>query len=95
MRARFGKKFGRDHPEDILAGEFLLCQGLRFAIDVKHPFRALRGAIMELSTLPDIEARHPPAHIFQNTPLTLTCNSPHASPPPNTAPAKSSASARS
>ncbi|KAK4118740.1 cyclin-like protein [Parathielavia appendiculata] len=51
----FGKQFGKDNPEDILAGEFLLCQGLRFAIDVKHPFRALRGAVMELSTLPDIE----------------------------------------
>ncbi len=57
---RFGKSFGRENPEDILAGEFLLCQGLRFAIDVKHPFRALRGAIMELSTTPDIDVGHLP-----------------------------------
>ncbi|KAK3941008.1 cyclin-like protein [Diplogelasinospora grovesii] len=44
----FIKTFGREHPEEILAGEFLLCQGIRFAFDVKHPFRALRGAMMEL-----------------------------------------------
>lgn len=54
--ASFVKTFGRKHPDEILAGEFLLCQGLRFAVDVKHPFRALRGAVMELRTLPDIEA---------------------------------------
>ncbi|EAQ86223.1 hypothetical protein CHGG_07476 [Chaetomium globosum CBS 148.51] len=51
----FVKTFGRENPEEILAGEFLLCQGLRFAIDVKHPFRALRGALMELASLPDID----------------------------------------
>jgi cyclin H len=52
---RFGRTFGKEHPEEILAGEFLLCQGLRFSLEVKHPFRALRGAIMELATLPDID----------------------------------------
>jgi hypothetical protein len=52
----FVKTFGREHPEEILAGEFLLCQGIRFAFDVKHPFRALRGAIMELKRL-GIEVR--------------------------------------
>ncbi|AEO56625.1 hypothetical protein MYCTH_2301751 [Thermothelomyces thermophilus ATCC 42464] len=51
----FVKTFGKDNPEEVLAGEFLLCQGLRFAIDVKHPFRALRGALMELAALPDID----------------------------------------
>ncbi|KAJ4301986.1 hypothetical protein N0V88_002117 [Collariella sp. IMI 366227] len=51
----FAKIFGKERPDEILAGEFLLCQGMRFAIDVKHPFRALRGAVMELSTLPGIE----------------------------------------
>ncbi|KAK4141242.1 cyclin-like protein [Dichotomopilus funicola] len=53
--SEFVKTFGRDDPESVLAGEFLLCQGLRFAIDVKHPFRALRGALMELAALPDID----------------------------------------
>ncbi|KAK4243980.1 cyclin-like protein [Corynascus novoguineensis] len=51
----FVKTFGKDNPEEVLAGEFLLCQGLRFAIDVKHPFRALRGALMELAALPDVD----------------------------------------
>ncbi|GAB1314731.1 Cyclin [Madurella fahalii] len=51
----FGKTFGKEHPEEILAGEFLLCQGLRFALEVRNPFRALRGAVMELSLLDDIE----------------------------------------
>jgi cyclin H len=55
----FVKTFGSNNPEEILAGEFLLCQGLRFAIDVKHPFRALRGALMELAALPDIDVRLP------------------------------------
>lgn len=55
--SRFVKTFGRDDPESVLAGEFLLCQGLRFAIDVKHPFRALRGALMELAALPDADVR--------------------------------------
>lgn len=56
---RFGKTFGKEHPEEILAGEFLLCQGLRFALEVRNPFRALRGAVMELSLLPDIEVCQP------------------------------------
>ncbi|KAK4178759.1 putative cyclin [Triangularia setosa] len=43
-------------PEEILAGEFLLCQGLRFAFDVKHPYRALRGAMMELASFPDMQS---------------------------------------
>ncbi|KAK4151841.1 hypothetical protein C8A00DRAFT_35510 [Chaetomidium leptoderma] len=73
--AEFGKTFDREHPEDILAGEFLLCQGLRFAIDVKHPFRALRGATMELATLPDIDrnrlaaAEHRAREVLRFSPL--------------------------
>ncbi|KAK3326107.1 cyclin-like protein [Apodospora peruviana] len=51
----FLKTFGRERPEEILAGEFLLFRGIRFSIDVKHPFRALRGAVMELRSLGDIE----------------------------------------
>ncbi|KAK0619170.1 cyclin-like protein [Immersiella caudata] len=51
----FVSKFGRDRPDEILAGEYLLCQGIRFAFDVKHPFRALKGASMELRRLGDIE----------------------------------------
>lgn len=49
--------------EQILAGEFLLCQGMRFAFDVRHPFRALEGAIVELRRRhPDQEDRIRKAH---------------------------------
>ncbi len=52
--ARFAEPYGAK-AENILAGEFLLCQGIRFASDVKHPFRPLDGAVMELKRLGDIE----------------------------------------
>lgn len=71
---RFISKFGRKNPEEILAGEYLLCQGIRFAFDVKHPFRALKGAAMELRRLGDIEVSshvHPPSNeLSQNQLLT-------------------------
>lgn len=54
---RFAEQFPNTTGEDVLAGEFLLCQGLRFAFDVKHPFRALEGAIMELRRYGNIEVR--------------------------------------
>lgn len=38
-------------PEDILASEFLLTQGLRFNFDVRHPYRAFDGAIMDLTAI--------------------------------------------
>ncbi|KAI1099330.1 cyclin mcs2 [Jackrogersella minutella] len=41
--------------EMILAAEYVLCQGIRFAFDVKHPFRALEGAIMSLRALGEFE----------------------------------------
>ncbi|KAL1895668.1 hypothetical protein Sste5346_005139 [Sporothrix stenoceras] len=52
----FAEKFPNTTAADILAGEFLLCQGIRFAFEVKHPFRALEGAIMELRRLVDVDA---------------------------------------
>ncbi|KUJ20880.1 cyclin-like protein [Mollisia scopiformis] len=45
---KFADAIGKTKPEDVLASEFLLTQGLRFTFDVRHPFRALEGAIMEL-----------------------------------------------
>ena len=48
---KFADAIGKTEPEDVLASEFLLTQGLRFTFDVRHPFRALEGAIMELQTL--------------------------------------------
>lgn len=56
--ASFSERFPKTTGEQILAGEFLLCQGIRFAFDVRHPFRALEGAILELRRrLPDEESR--------------------------------------
>lgn len=43
--------------DEILAGEFLLCQGIRFCFDVRHPFRALEGVILELRRLYPDEVR--------------------------------------
>ena len=44
----FANAIGKTKAEDVLASEFLLTQALRFTFDVRHPFRALDGAIMEL-----------------------------------------------
>ncbi len=48
---KFADAIGNTKPEDVLASEFLLTQGLRFTFDVRHPFRALEGAVMELQAL--------------------------------------------
>lgn len=52
-------KFPKTTGEEILAGEFLLCQGIRFAFDVRHPFRALEGAIMQLRSFADLDVGIP------------------------------------
>jgi cyclin H len=44
----FADAIGDTKAEHVLASEFLLTQALRFTFDVRHPFRALDGAIMEL-----------------------------------------------
>lgn len=49
--ASFSDAIGKTRAEDVLASEFLLTQGLRFTFDVRHPFRALEGAVMELQGL--------------------------------------------
>lgn len=48
---KFADAIGKTKPEDVLASEFLLTQGLRFTFDVRHPFRALEGAVMEMQAL--------------------------------------------
>lgn len=61
--AKLAEKFPNTTSEQILAGEFLLCQGIRFAFDVRHPFRGLEGAVLELRRkLPAEEARIARAH---------------------------------
>jgi cyclin H len=48
---KFADAIGKTTPEDVLACEFLLTQGLRFTFDVRHPYRALEGAVMELQAM--------------------------------------------
>ncbi|KAG5921452.1 hypothetical protein E4U42_005851 [Claviceps africana] len=61
--AKLAEKFPNTTGEQILAGEYLLCQGIRFAFDVRHPFRALEGAVLELrKRVPGDEARINSAH---------------------------------
>ena len=48
---KFAEAITGTKPEEILASEFLLTQGLRFTFDVRHPFRALEGAVMELQAM--------------------------------------------
>ncbi|KAL8377500.1 hypothetical protein RB595_008262 [Gaeumannomyces hyphopodioides] len=52
---RIADKIKGTTPEEILAGEFLLCEGVRFAFDVRHPFRGLQGAFMELRRHDDLD----------------------------------------
>ncbi|KAG6122294.1 hypothetical protein E4U13_002707 [Claviceps humidiphila] len=61
--AKLAEKFPNTTSDQILAGEYLLCQGIRFAFDVRHPFRPLEGAILELrKRCPDEETRINNAH---------------------------------
>ncbi|KAI8624736.1 cyclin ccl1 [Xylariaceae sp. FL1651] len=52
---KFADKFPDTTGEEVLAAEYVLCQGIRFAFDVRHPYRALEGAIMELRRLGDFD----------------------------------------
>lgn len=62
--AKLAEKFPNTTSEQILAGEFLLCQGIRFAFDVRHPFRALEGAVLELRRrCPGEDTRIAKAHV--------------------------------
>ncbi|KAF1812011.1 cyclin-like protein [Eremomyces bilateralis CBS 781.70] len=38
-------------PDEILAPEFVITQGLRFTFDVRHPHRALKGIYMEVFSM--------------------------------------------
>lgn len=68
-------KFPKTTGEEILAGEFLLCQGIRFAFDVRHPFRALEGAIMQLRSFGDIDVGSPFC-VFASVSYGTVCNAP-------------------
>ena len=49
--AKFASRLPKSTSEDIIAPEFLLTQGLRFAFDVRHPNRGLEGGFMELMAM--------------------------------------------
>jgi len=63
--SKFAEMFPNTKAEEILAGEFLLCQGIRFCFDVRHPFRALEGAILELNRLDVNNVSFLPLPLFQ------------------------------
>ncbi|KAF2024904.1 cyclin-like protein [Setomelanomma holmii] len=44
----FVANFGKVTREQILAPEYIVAQGLRFHLEVKHPFRGLKGAHLEI-----------------------------------------------
>ncbi|KAI1076697.1 cyclin ccl1 [Whalleya microplaca] len=52
---KFAENFPNTTDAEVLAAEYILCQGIRFAFDVRHPFRALEGAVMELRRLGDFD----------------------------------------
>lgn len=48
--SEYARKISTD-PEQVLAPEYKVMQGLRFTLDVKHPSRGLKGVLMELLNL--------------------------------------------
>ena len=42
---KFVTRIGKITEEDVKAPEFLLMQGLRFTLDVRHPMRGLEGGV--------------------------------------------------
>ncbi|KAJ2903859.1 cyclin-like protein [Zalerion maritima] len=54
--ARRFEQLPKTSVEEVIAGEYVLAMANKFAYDVRHPFRALEGAILELRRLggPDI-----------------------------------------
>ncbi len=57
----FASKFPKTTPEDVIAPEFLLTQGLRFTFDVRHPHRGLEGGFMELLAIAGGDGQPPPS----------------------------------
>jgi len=44
----YASRIPQSTPERVIAPEFLIMQGLRFQLDVKHPFRGLKGGALEM-----------------------------------------------
>src|SRR5437667_9302240 len=60
----FVSQLPKTTAEGVIATEFLVTQGLRFTLDVRHPYRALEGGFMELIAYAEGKARLMPG---QNT----------------------------
>lgn len=62
----FAKEVPRiEKPDEIIAPEYTLTQGLRFTFDVRHPFRGLEGGVMELQAIALGEGKPAPHSIGQ------------------------------
>ncbi|KAF2157978.1 cyclin-like protein [Myriangium duriaei CBS 260.36] len=53
--AEYARRIKTD-KSDILAPEYKIIQSLRFTLDVRHPFRGLRGVLMELLNIAESAA---------------------------------------
>lgn len=49
--SRFISKLRNTGEDDVKAPEFTLMQGLRFTLDVRHPFKGLEGGVLEMLAL--------------------------------------------
>lgn len=49
--SQFISKLPNRGEDDVKAPEFTLMQGLRFTLDVRHPFKGLEGGVMEMLAL--------------------------------------------
>lgn len=72
---------GETAPEEVIAPEFLIMQGLRFTFDVRHPFRGLEGGVMELSAIAQGQGQ-PAPHLAHQTPSDLQKRLLSLAPPP-------------
>lgn len=72
---------GETPPDEVIAPEFLLMQGLRFTFDVRHPFRGLEGGVMELSAIAQGQGQ-PAPHMPHQTPQDLQRALQSIAPPP-------------
>ena len=52
LLAEYSRRISTD-PEQVLAPEYKVMQALRFTLDVKQPFRGLKGVLMEILNLAD------------------------------------------
>ena len=57
----FVAKLPKTTAEDVAAPEFLLLQGLRFTLDIRHPHRGLEGGFMELMAIANGDSQAGPS----------------------------------